>query len=402
MKHSTLTLVLLTTLMFSSTAQAESVLIKYKNYQIPVPVESNDTFEIRECADGKPRVIVTSDISNNGDPDDIQSMVHLLATSNQFKTLGLISTPGANIVNNEKSHLQNMVNAYALDYQRSSPESLRSIGYPHPDEFTQVIRQGVSGRTIISNINYSPTIHKGAKLILDEADKVLDGTNCGPLYVLVWGSIADVALALKESKRRVDNGIAKQGIEKAIRVYFISSTNRMTGPDAYSYIFDNFLTKDLLWFIQSEHTFRGINDKNLGGPNANKQQYFLDKVKNRGCLGYVLNETGLEINMKENKPIKIGDTPSLLYVMNGDLDDPTSSSWGGQYKKVQGFSNWWVDRSITDVYEIKDKESIRNYADSKTVGKHIDDIYTDWEKGMKRFNASLPRTCSQIVNSTLN
>ena len=31
--------------------------------------------------------------------------------------------------------------------------------------------------------------------------------------------------------------------------------------------------------------------------------------------------------------VKMGDTPSLLYMMDGDPEDPTRDSWGGTFAK---------------------------------------------------------------------
>jgi len=382
-------------------AQATTQFIKYKEYVIPIQASP-----YRECMDGRPRVIVASDINQIGrsDPDDIQSMVHLLASSNQFETLGLISTPGFSpSTGSEKNHILNIVNAYALDYSSSNPASLAALGYPQPSDLSQTIRQGLFRTTNIVDtvFNVTNSSHQGAKLILDEAQRVLDGTECGPVYVLVWGTIPDLALALKESERL---GL---GIERVLRVYFIANVNKTAGQPGYNYIFDNFLVSDRLWFIQSEQTFRGANSMGFGGPTRSVQQAFLDSVKNRGCLGYTLDRAGQRLDFVESKPVKIGDTPSLLYVMNGDSGDPTSPSWGGQYKQVPGYSKWWVDGHVDNVFAIKTITTIgintaQQFLDGSTVGQNIPSIYSDWQASMNRFSASLPSQCIATVSPTVN
>jgi len=401
-------------LILSVKVQAETKLVKYKNFQIPITVK--DSSDFRECTDGKPRIIVTTDINKASlsDPDDIQSMVHLLASSNQFKTLGLISAPGIRGESNGKVHIQNIVNAYALDFNRSNSANLLSLGYPRPSELTSVVRQGVRGSTNISATKYDANkpSHNGAKLILDEAQKVLDGTNCGPIYVLVWGSIPNLALALKESNRR------NLGIEKALRVYFIANVNKTHGQPAYNYIFNNFLKEDKLWFIQSEHTFLGAfgrTDEASERRGEDTRQMFLDRISDpvfdtsQSCMSYVLRRTSDKImsGPETNLRIKIGDTPSLLYVMNGDLDDPTTPSWGGQYKQVSGSTKWWIDRAVDNVDAIRATTTntlsfSQRRMDIETVASRLPEAQNDWVNSMNRFRASLPRNCIQTVNSTLN
>ena len=78
-------------------------------------------------------------------------------------------------------------------------------------------------------------------------------------------------------------------------------------------------------------------------------------------------------------PLKIGDTPSLLYVMNGDLDDPESPSWGGEYDLVPGRKHFWKD---------KPSQSSAHATISIHLGNPpnpgINTIYGDWINSMKR------------------
>lgn len=414
-----------------SAASADTRFVKYKKYLIPITTNQSS---FRECGPGdpggpKPRVIVTTDMNGfntSADPDDVQSMVHLLASANQFKTLGLISTPGHpdNQVASIKDHITNIIEAYELDYDQSNSSNLVALGYPSAAMLKRVVRQGEFRTFDVPNKSFDATkaSHKGAKLILEEAQKVLDGTNCGPIYVLVWGAITDLSLALKESERL---GL---GIEKVLRTYFIANVNRSFGQPGFNYIYDNFLTSDRLWFIQSEQTFRGLNSTSYGAPGVQDRfvnnslvrgkQYYLDALtdpatdSSQSCLAYVLRKSSDEIQVHEpTQRIKAGDTPSLLYVMDGNLDDPTSSSWGGQYKLVSGKTKWWIDGHVDNSSRIRTRSSndyttnpsqSQRLNDGKTVSDHIPDIFNDWQQGMNRFTQSLPSGCTSVIYPTVN
>jgi hypothetical protein len=43
----------------------------------------------------------------------------------------------------------------------------------------------------------------------------------------------------------------------------------------------------------------------------------------------------------------MGDTPSLVYLMNGDPDDPTGESWGGSFTRIDHSSRYLFDGNTT-------------------------------------------------------
>ena len=45
--------------------------------------------------------------------------------------------------------------------------------------------------------------------------------------------------------------------------------------------------------------------------------------------------------------IKMGDTPSLLYLMHGTPEDPTGESWGGSFEKISRSAKAVFDRNTT-------------------------------------------------------
>ena len=63
-------------------------------------------------ADVRPRVIVSTDIGGT-DPDDFQSMVHLLVYADSLELEGLISSPYGP---GRKEHILEVVDRYAKDF----------------------------------------------------------------------------------------------------------------------------------------------------------------------------------------------------------------------------------------------------------------------------------------------
>lgn len=43
----------------------------------------------------------------------------------------------------------------------------------------------------------------------------------------------------------------------------------------------------------------------------------------------------------------MGDTPSLLYLMDGDLNNPLLESWGGSFEKISRSARVVFDRTTT-------------------------------------------------------
>ena len=73
--------------------------------------------------------------------------------------------------------------------------------------------------------------------------------------------------------------------------------------------------------------------------------------------------------------IKMGDTPSVLYLLNGDPSNPESESWGGRFQKTEHGPNYWTD--------IKQPEySEKGRSGAKTVNKWRIDYLNDWKRRM--------------------
>jgi hypothetical protein len=289
------------------------------------------------------RVIISTDIGG-GDEDDIQSMIHYLLYSDLFDTEGIVSSPPQK---GRKADILKVIDRYEKDYPNLKTYSDK---YPTPDDLRSIAKQGAINPAPQEGYS-SPT--EGSKWIIHCAKK----KDTRPLYVIVWGSITDVAQALHDNP----------GIKKKIRVYFIASWNQKNDQNAFMYIDKNH--KDL-WLIHNNSTFRGWY---IGG-NQNEDlgnKSFVDKhVKDHGELGKYF------VPLKGGS-IKMGDTPSYAFLLRGNPDDPTKESWGGRFIRRKDRPNWWMDDPNQALVE-------RGYLGAKTVNKWRRQYLRDWQKRMDR------------------
>ena len=257
----------------------------------------------------RPAVVISTDIGGS-DPDDYQSMVHLLMYADRLDIRGLVSSPPGE---GRVAHIQEVIDAYAQDYGK-----LKEHGpfFPTPDILRRYIKQGATEPQ--NGSLPDTTISEGARWIVEQAMAM----QRRPLYILVWGSITDVAQALQYRPAIKDN----------IRVYSIGSWNTEQDPKARDYLYQQHPD---LWWIENNTTFRGMY---MGGFQKKKMDNagFVEKyVKDAGALGKLFWE--------KKKDIKMGDTPSVLYLLNGNPDAPDGESWGGTFKATDHGPQYWTD-----------------------------------------------------------
>lgn len=81
-----------------------------------------------------PRVIVSTDIGES-DPDDFQSMVHLLVYADTLNIEGLVSSPP---FEGSTEQIKEVIGAYATDY----PNLVRhSNNFPKPEYLLEITKQ---------------------------------------------------------------------------------------------------------------------------------------------------------------------------------------------------------------------------------------------------------------------
>jgi Cellulose-binding Sde182, nucleoside hydrolase-like domain len=262
--------------------------------------------------DLRPRVIVSTDIGGT-DPDDFQSMVHFLVYADMFDVEGLISSPYGP---GRKSHLLQVIDKYAIDYPNLKTYSAR---YPSPDDLRRVTKQGA----LDSGAPAAGRATEGSDWIVRCARR----QDPRPLWILVWGGIDDLAQALHDAP----------DIEPKLRVYFIGGPNKMWSADAYDDIERHHPS---LWMIEANATYRGWF---TGGDQTgawDNTKFVAEHVAGRGALG--------EFFATQLKgTLKMGDSPSVVYVLQDRRDDPSQSGWGGRFVRVWDQRKTVFDRHTT-------------------------------------------------------
>jgi hypothetical protein len=248
----------------------------------------------------KRRIIVSTDIGGT-DPDDFQSMVHLLLYTDVIELEGLISSPFGP---GSKDDILTVIDKYSIDYASLSSHS---DAYPSPDYLRSITKQGEKRRAPFQGYR---TATEGSNWIIERA-RVDDPR---PIYLLVWGGIEDLAQALNDAPE----------ILPKLRVYWIGGPNKKWSADAYQYIADN---HPELWMIESNATYRGWFVGGDQGEDYGNASFVKKHISGRGAMGEFF-DTQLE------GVIKMGDTPSLIWALHENPDDPSVGGWGGQYTRA--------------------------------------------------------------------
>ena len=243
------------------------------------------------------RVLVSTDIGGT-DPDDFQSMVHLLVYSDSLQIEGLISSPYGP---GRKEDILTVIDRYESDFpalRRHSPE------YPEPNALRQITKQGAVDRAPYDGFAQST---QGSEWLIACARR----DDPRPLHILVWGGLEDLAQALHDAP----------DIRTKLRVYWIGGPNKKWSADAYQYILTHHRH---LWFIESNATYRGWF---VGGDQSREwdnTRFVTQHIAGHGALGEFFHS-------QLGGTIKMGDTPSVAWLLQGELSEPTAPGWGGRY-----------------------------------------------------------------------
>ncbi|MGE3821030.1 MAG: DUF1593 domain-containing protein [Isosphaeraceae bacterium] len=264
-------------------------------------------------AGDRPRVVISTDIGGT-DPDDFQSMVHLLLYADVLDVEGIVSSPYGP---GRKEHVLRVIDAYERDHPRLTAHSAR---YPRPDALRAITKQGAVDRAGPPGFG-SPT--EGSEWIVQCARR----DDPRPLHVLIWGGIEDLAQALHDAP----------DVLPRLRVYFIGGPNKMWSVDAYDYVQRNHPN---LWIIEANATYRGWF---VGGDQRGEwgnERFVTERVAGRGALGaFFATQLGGKI--------KMGDSPSVGYLLRGTPEDPSRPSWGGRFVRVWDGRKTVFDRLTT-------------------------------------------------------
>jgi hypothetical protein len=258
------------------------------------------------ATDDRPRIIVSTDIGGT-DYDDFQSLVHLLVYADRFEIEGLVSSPYGG---GRKEQILKVLDAYERDYPSLRSHSDR---YPTAMDLRSVTKQGA---LVSAGLDGFGSATEGSAWIVERARR----PDPRPLWVLVWGGIDDVAQALHD----------EPAIKSRLRVYFIGGPNKKWSTTAYDYIAREHPD---LWMIEANSTYVGwFVGGNQDGEFGNAA--FVDThIRGRGALGDFF-AGGISFKSQIRTAMKMGDTPSLVYLLGRSPDDPSSDSWGGRFVRA--------------------------------------------------------------------
>jgi len=270
------------------------------------------TFSSCSAEPPKPRVFVFTDINiEQGDPDDRQSLVHLFWYANELNIEGIV--PDRWEAQGYKACTL-ALKAYGRDYD--------SYGFSE---------KGYPSAKVIENM-IAKDIGEAKKLFI----KAAENTD-SPLYVLIWGNMKNFGELLRSRPELEENiRLITIGTDLMIEEYrqHIPESWPVTDKPCDQYNWNGFGRNDIfedtrfkdMWWVEMNWTYEGMF---VGDRNEPKVMY--NKLSKHGNLG----EHMLEVtkNQEWAQYFRVGDTPSVLYVIDPDhdLDDPTQSSWAGRY-----------------------------------------------------------------------
>ncbi|WP_291528778.1 DUF1593 domain-containing protein [Bacteroides sp. UBA939] len=253
--------------------------------------------EAQTANEDKHRLIVTTDLGGT-DPDDTQSMIHLLLCSNVIDIEGLISSQVWVDDPDKTAKISEIVELFGELLPRLNKHA---EGYPGLNQLRAIIKRGQA----LSNMNGvgqgkdSP----GSELIIAAVDKKNDQR---PVWLAAWGGMNTIAQALWKVKHTRSEKALKRFIAK-IRIYDILGQD-----DAGAWIAKNF--PEVVY----------IRNKEIYGW-APSDQWIKQNVQNCQPLG-------------KHYPDRIwvpeGDSPSFFYVYANGLNVPDSleyGGWGGRF-----------------------------------------------------------------------
>ncbi|MBO6032055.1 MAG: DUF1593 domain-containing protein [Prevotella sp.] len=349
----------------------------------------------------KPRLVVCTDIAPaDVEPDDMESMVRLMAYTDCFEVEALITSVGWNCDPYPKEwadYLFRAIEAYRKDVpnlmKRSDQQGFlpieqengqQQIGYwPSADYLKSraVMGSERGGIKVIGEGNDSP----GSELLIRLADE----DDPRPIYVAAWGGANTLAQAIWRVKQTRSTEKLKQFVRK-FRIYTITDQDmqyNMRMDRAYSsHMWLRREFKDDLQFIWDEGTWQ--EQCELG---KRHWQQHKENIQGKGTLGqeYPTYKWGVE-----------GDTPSFLYVMpNGlnDPEDPHQAGWAGYHERgmcpdslTTAWTSWQEPlRSISIGYkqrfypdELNDFMARMQWADEGR-GNHNPQVIINRQKGLQ-------------------
>ena len=310
----------------------------------------------------KPRVVILTDIGQPDlEPDDTESLVHLLCYADQLEIEGIITSTGWNCdpyPTQSAAYRDSVVEAYAMDVhnlmKRSSQKAFvgidkengrQKIGYWPSAEYIRsrcVMGSQRAGIGVIGKDNDT----EGSELIIRLADE----KDERPIWVCAWGGANTLAQAIWKVKQTRTDKQLRAFLHK-LRLYTITDQDmvyamRMNLAYSSHQWMRREFAKDLL-FVWDEGTWQ--LQCSLG------QEYW-QQIKNQ-----IQGHAAMGKQYPDFKYGVEGDTPSFLNVIPNGLhnpEEPMQVGWGGYHTwaltKDSTTYAWtsWLDpsKSISEEY----------------------------------------------------
>ena len=287
--------------------------------------------------DLKPRLVVCTDIAPaDVEPDDMESMVRLMAYADMFEIEALITSVGWNCdpyPAEWAEYLQRVIEAYRKDVPKLMRRSGQQEFMPLEDENKQQYIGYWPSADYVKSRAVMGSIHGGIKAIGADNDspgselliRLADEDDPRPIYVAAWGGANTLAQAIWRVKQSRSSEDLKKFVRK-FRIYTITDQDMQYSMRMNrSYSSHMWLRKEFaddLQFVWDEGTWQ--EQCELG---KRHWQQHKDNIQGRGALGgeYPTYKWGVE-----------GDTPSFLYVMPNGLnnpEDPHQCGWAGYHER---------------------------------------------------------------------
>lgn len=245
------------------------------------------------------RVIVTTDLGGT-DPDDTESLIHLLVCSDIIDIEGLISSQVWSDYPDKVDSIKKVVDKFCevlpnLKYH--------SKNYPDAAYLKSIIRRGQQKSNMegVGPGKDSP----GSELIIACADK----KDPRPLWIIAWGGMNNLSQAICKVRDTRTEAEFSEFISK-IRIYDILGQD-----DAGAWIAHHY--PEIL-YIRNEKVYGWTAD----------DEWLRNNIMNRKPLGdmYPMRKWACE-----------GDSPSFLYLLDNGLNVPEHidyGGWGGRFDKT--------------------------------------------------------------------
>ncbi len=277
----------------------------------------------------KPKVFIFTDINiGGGDPDDRQSLVHLLWYADGLEIMGIVP---------DRWNAQGMeaclmaIDTYKEDF---NTYDFGAKQFPKPDQVKELLAQDTED---------------AIKRLREAAISAKDE----PLYVLVWGNMGNVGKALRKHPEisgkvrliTIGTGL-KYGPKDEVPGEDCTVPN-WNGPGRNE-IYEDDRFKDM-WWLEINWAYNGMFSGE--GPKE-----MFKKLSAYGQMGQHMKFVTKDHPWAQY--FRVGDTPSVLYLIdpNHNRDDPTQSSWAGRYKNPFPDSrpNYYTDENDTIDWDYED------------------------------------------------